>query len=100
MIKMMEEKKGGNRFLGNDSLLFNRTIGLLNLIDVETNNGPFTWSNKRSRAQHVSNRLDCFLISEAIMMDGLAWNATVIDVAGSDHWLILLTLNITGTFGR
>jgi hypothetical protein len=34
------------------------------------------------------------------MMDGLAWNATVIDTPGSDHWPILLTLDITGTPGR
>jgi exonuclease III len=100
MITGLEEKRGGNRFMGNDNMLFNRTIDLLNLIDVETDNGPFTWSNRRSGVQHVSNRLDRFLISEAIMMDGLAWNATVIDAEGSDHWPILLTLNITGTPGR
>jgi exonuclease III len=100
MITGLEEKNGGNRSLGNDNMLFNRTIGLLNLIDVETDNGLFTWSNRRSGAQHVSSRLDRFLISEAIMMDGLAWNATVIDTPGSDHWPILLTLNITGTPGR
>jgi hypothetical protein len=34
------------------------------------------------------------------MMDGLAWNAMVIDTPGSDHWPILLTLNISGTPGR
>jgi hypothetical protein len=39
MITGLEEKNGGNRFLGNDNMLFNRTIGLLNLIDVETDNG-------------------------------------------------------------
>ena len=50
--------------------------------------------------QHVSNILDRFLISKAIMMDGLAWNATVIDTLGSDHWPILLTLNITRNPGR
>jgi hypothetical protein len=41
-ITGLEETKGGNRFLGNEILLFNRTIGLLNLIGIETNNGPFT----------------------------------------------------------
>jgi hypothetical protein len=97
MITGMEEKKGSNSFLGNDSLLFNCTIGLLNLIDIEIDNGPFTWSNRLSGTQHVSNRLDRFLIYESIMMDSLAWNATIIDTMGSDHWPILLTLNITST---
>jgi hypothetical protein len=100
MITGLEEKKGGTRTLGNDSEIFNRTIGLLKLIDVGTDNGPFTWSNRRSKTQHVSSRLDRFLLSEAIMIDGLAWNATVIDTPGSDHWSILLTLNISGTLGR
>jgi exonuclease III len=100
MITGLEQKKGGTRTLGNDSEHFNQIIGLLNLIDVETNNGPFTWSNRRSGAQHVSNRLDRFLISEAIMLDGLAWNATVIGTSGLDHWPILLSTNISGTLGR
>jgi exonuclease III len=100
MITGLEEKKGGTRMLGNDREHFNQIIGLLNLIDVETNNRPFTWSNRHSGAQHVSNRLDRFLISEAIMLDGLAWNATVIDTQGSDHWPILLSINISGTPGR
>jgi exonuclease III len=100
MITGLEEKKGGHRSLGNDNINFNDTIGRLKLIDVGTDNGMFTWSNRRSGAQHISCRLDRFLISEAIMMDGLAWNATVIDTPGSDHWPILLTLNITGTPGR
>jgi len=85
MITGLEEKNGGNRSLVNDNMLFNHTIGLLDLIDVGTNNGPFTWSNRRSGAQHVFDRLDRFLISEAIMMDGLAWNSIVIDALGSDH---------------
>jgi hypothetical protein len=97
MIIGLEEKKGGHRSLGNESMLFNGTISLLNLIDVGTYNGLFTWSNRHSGAQHVSNRLDRFLISESIMMDGLSWNSTVIDTPRSDHWPILVTLNITGT---
>jgi hypothetical protein len=100
MIAGPEKKKGGTRTLGNDNEHFNQIIVLLNLIDVETNNGPFTWSNRHSWAQHVSNRLDHFLISEAIMLDGLAWNAMVIDTPGSYHWPIVLSINISGTPGR
>ena len=99
MIIGLEEKKGGHHSLGNDNISFNDTISLLNLIDVGTDNGMFRWSNRHSGAQHISNRLDFFLISEAIIMDGLAWNATVIDTPGSYYWPILLTLDITGTPG-
>jgi hypothetical protein len=30
----------------------------------------------------------------------LAWNAMVIDTPGLDHWVILLSINISGTVGR
>jgi len=42
MITGLEEKKGGTQTLGNDSENFNCIIGLLKLIDVGTDNGPFT----------------------------------------------------------
>jgi hypothetical protein len=100
MITGLEETNGGNRSLGNDNILFNCIVGLLNLIDIEIDNGFLTWSNRCSGAQHISSRLDRFLISEAIMMDGLAWNSTVINTPTSYHWPILLTLNITDTPGR
>jgi exonuclease III len=99
MIIGLEEKKGGTCMLGNDNEKFHRTIGLLNLIDIETDNGPFTWSNRRLGTQHVSSKLDHFLISESIMLDGLARNTTVIDTPGSDHWPILLSINISGIPG-
>jgi hypothetical protein len=34
------------------------------------------------------------------MLDGLSWHATMIDTLGSDHWPILLSININGTPGR
>jgi len=97
MIIGLEETNGGTGTLGNDSEHFNCIISLLKLIDVEIDNGSFTWSNRCLGAQHVSNTLDRFLISEKIMLDGLAWNATVIDTPGSDYWWILLSINIHGT---
>jgi hypothetical protein len=100
MINGLEEKKGGTHRLGNDSENFHRIISSLNLIDIETNNGPFTWYNRHSEAQHVSCKLDHFLILEPLMLDGLSWHATVIDTPGYDHWSILISININGTPGR
>jgi hypothetical protein len=42
MITGLDEKKGGTCMLGNENDHFNQIIGLLNVIGVETNNGPFT----------------------------------------------------------
>jgi hypothetical protein len=82
IITGLEEKKGGTRTLGKDSEHFNSFISLRNLIDVSTDNGLYTWTNRHSGDQQVSNRLDHFLLSEAVMMDGLAWNATIINSPG------------------
>jgi hypothetical protein len=100
MITGLEEKRWGTRRLGSDSEQFHRTISMLDLIDVEMNNIIFTWSNRRSGEQYVSYRLDRFLISEPFILEGLTWQATVIDTPGSDHWSILLTINISGTPGK
>jgi hypothetical protein len=100
MITELEEKRWGTHILGSDSEQFHRTISMLDLIDVEMNNIIFTWSNRRSREQYVSYRLDHFLISEPFILEGLTWQATVIDTPGSDNWSILLMINISGTPGK
>jgi hypothetical protein len=46
MITRLEEKKGVHLSLENDNMKFNDTIGKLKLIDVRTDNGMFTWSNR------------------------------------------------------
>jgi hypothetical protein len=100
MIHDLEEKRGGTRRLDSDNIHFQGIIDTLGLIDMETINGPFTWSNRRSGAQQVSCHLDKFLIFEPFMMEGLTWHATVIDAPGSNHWPILLRMDISGTPGK
>jgi hypothetical protein len=48
MILMLEEKKGGTKWLEPDNGKFKTLIDQLNLVDIETRNGTFTWSNRRS----------------------------------------------------
>jgi hypothetical protein len=45
MITGLDEKKGGHRSLRINGINFNDTISRLNIIDVGTDNGMFTWSN-------------------------------------------------------
>jgi hypothetical protein len=61
MILMLEEKTGGTKRLEQDSGKFKSLIDQLNLVDIETRNGIFTWSNRRSGHQQVACRLDRFL---------------------------------------
>jgi len=85
MIIGLEERKVGTHRIGNDSEQFHQIIGLLNLIDIEIDNGHFTWSNRHTGTPHVSCRLDHFLILKPFILDCLSWNATVIDTLGSDQ---------------
>jgi hypothetical protein len=51
MIRDLEEKRGGMQRLDSDSAHFLGIIDKLGLIDMETMNGPFTWTNRRCGAQ-------------------------------------------------
>jgi hypothetical protein len=46
IILMLEEKTGGTKWLDQDSGKFKSLIDQLKLIDIETRNGIFTWSNR------------------------------------------------------
>ena len=48
LIKNLEEKKCGIQNLNPASAHFNDLIEDLNLIDVRTSNGIFTWNNKQT----------------------------------------------------
>jgi len=48
MILTLEEKTGRTKRLEQDSGKFKSLIDQLNLVDIETRNGIFTWSNRHS----------------------------------------------------
>jgi exonuclease III len=97
MILMLEEKIGGTKKLEQDSGKFKTLIDQLKLVDIESSNDTFTWSNRRSGAQHIACRLDCFLISEELMDSGSQLESLIIPRAGSDHWSLILNVNIHDT---
>lgn len=47
MITSLREKRGGLRRLEVENLAFCQCIQDLNLVDLDTNNGTYTWNNKR-----------------------------------------------------
>ena len=59
-------------------------------MDVRTNNGTFTWNNKRIGDKGVAFWLDRFLVSESIMMAGGELRVVVLPSVGSDQWPIIL----------
>ena len=55
------------RHLEIDSLAFCQLIQDLKLVDIDTNDGIYTWNNKRGGKNQVASRLDRYLLSENLM---------------------------------
>jgi exonuclease III len=97
MIMSLEEKTGGRKRLEQDSGKFKTLPEQLKLVDIENNNGTFTWSNRRSGNQHVACRLDRFLVTEELIERDLCMESLILPKAGSDHWPIALQIAIETT---
>jgi exonuclease III len=100
IIRSLEEKKGGSRRLDLDTIDFNTLIDDLNLIDLETSNGTHTWTNRRTGSHQVACKLDRFLLSEPLLLDGTAMESTILNYPGSDHWPIQLWADVSATPGN
>jgi exonuclease III len=97
MVLTLEEKSGGLKCLDQDSANFNHLIDKLHLINIETRNGSFTWTNKRVGTQHIARKLDCFLISENLMLEGPLIESNILPSTGSDHWAVQLWIDTIST---
>jgi exonuclease III len=100
IIRGLEEKKGGSRRLERDSEVFNNLIDDLHLIDLDTSNGTYTWTNRRTGTHQIACKLDRFLISDSLMMEGTTMEATILNLSGSDHWPIQLWMDVPATPGK
>jgi len=100
IIRSLEEKKGGSRRLDLDSSAFNNLIDDFKLIDLETSNGTYTWTNRRTGLHQIACKLDRFLLLEPLILDGTAMESTILNYPGSDHWPIQLWRDISATPGK
>lgn len=99
MITSLLEKKGGLRKLNRDGEFFIDFIDNARLVDVYTKHGKFTWNNRRGGERLISSRLDHFLVSESLLLDGTVVESNILPSGGSDHWSISLMVEIPGTPG-
>eukprot|EP00253_Pinus_taeda_P032639 PITA_32639 len=87
-----KEKKGGIQ--SRDP--FSRTVGNLiqrwDLVDFKPVKGKFTWTNNRTGENHISARLDRFLISSSLMLDNIIVFTKILPKLTSDHKPILICL--------
>jgi exonuclease III len=100
IIRSLEEKRGGSRRLDQETNNFNRFIDKHRLIDLETINGIHTWTNKRTGTHQIACRLDQFLISDSLMLEGTTMEASILDIPGSNHWPIQLWLDVPTATGK
>eukprot|EP00253_Pinus_taeda_P018445 PITA_18445 len=97
MITTLLEKKGGLRKLSRDAEAFATFIETAKLVDVYPKSGSFTWNNRRGGDKLIASRLDKFLISESIIMDGTTVESDILPSGGSDHWPISLIVEVSST---
>ena len=85
VITNLEGKRGEIARLGPSSSMLRDNIGSLNLIDVKPRSGIFTWNNRRSGTEAISERLDRFRVS-CFWLD-IRWStrSEILDWRGSDH---------------
>eukprot|EP00253_Pinus_taeda_P027896 PITA_27896 len=97
MITSLLEKKGGLRKLNRDAGAFADFIELAKLMDVQPSSYSFTWNNRRGGEHLIASRLDRFLISESIVLEGITVSSDILPSGGSDHWPISLEAAFLGT---
>eukprot|EP00253_Pinus_taeda_P036438 PITA_36438 len=87
-----KEKRGGT-FLRDPFLSTVENLILQwDLVDFKPVKGEYTWTNNRTGENHISARLDIFLISSSIMMDKRIVFTKILPKLTSDHKPILLCL--------
>ncbi|KAK8283598.1 hypothetical protein V6Z12_D08G105400 [Gossypium hirsutum] len=86
------EKEGGHKKSKTAMDNFRDIMEELNLNDVKTNNGWFTWSNNRDGSRLIKERLDRFFISDAIIEKMSFLTSYIVRQSKSDHEAILLDL--------
>eukprot|EP00253_Pinus_taeda_P013336 PITA_13336 len=97
MITTLLEKKGGLRKLNRDAEAFANFVETVKLVDVYPKSGLFTWNNRRGGDKLIASRLDRFLISESIIMDGITAESDILPSGVSDHSPISLIVEVLGT---
>jgi hypothetical protein len=76
--------------LDRDAEEFPAFIDIMELVDIRTSDGYFTWNNKRLAHHQVATRLDRFLVSESIILQCLSLDCSILPWGGSDHWSVQL----------
>eukprot|EP00253_Pinus_taeda_P036718 PITA_36718 len=94
MITSLREKKGGIKSLNRDSETFKDFIKSTRLVDIFPKSGTFTWNNNRGGDRKIASRLDMFLVTETILLEGITVDSNILPSGGLDHWPIIMNAAI------
>lgn len=97
MITKLEENTRGRSRLDPESSHFKDFINNSWLIDLPFSNGSYTWNNRRIGNQQIASKLDRFLISDNAIYLGGDLSASILPLAGLNHWPISLHWQNIGT---
>jgi len=67
------------------------------LVDIIPKSGAYTWNNKRGGDRQISSRLDRFLVTEKILLEGIIVDSDILPSGGSNHWPITMNAAILST---
>jgi hypothetical protein len=95
-ITTLAEKKGSTKRLDRYAEVFLAFIDTVEMLDIKTSNGQVTW-NKKWINQHQIMKIDRFLVSNSIILQGLNLDCNILPWGGSDHWPVQLEANFQTT---
>ena len=85
LITTLEEEKGGLRREEPEMEKFKDIQEELQLVDIPTINGKYTWNNRRGGNKQIASRLGRFLATENFISKDVYYKATILPCLGSDH---------------
>ncbi|XP_059064795.1 uncharacterized protein LOC131066016 [Cryptomeria japonica] len=89
------DKRGGVRRLYRSQSDFQSFVNANVLFEVEAKGGNFTWTNRRRGFSNITEKLDRFFLVgdwNLAPVDPLVFEAEVLAISGSDHFLVSLVV--------
>ena len=88
----LKEKRGGSSTRDQIIHVVKDIILEWELTDLKPTKGLYTWTNNRTGEEHISARLDRFLVQSTMLMERRLISSKIIPKLTSDHKPILLSL--------
>ena len=92
-ILSLNEKVGGTQHLSLSSREFKLWIDKFSLLEIPSNNGLYTWNNRRKDNDYIAEKLDRFFIVGDISSYNKDFQSSILPFAGSDHFPVCLEIS-------